>query len=117
MVAAFRRVDLAVRDLRFGVAVTRVIAGAATLNALAAVVWSYGITQQTPEPGEPSVGIAGRTVAYVGALSADASWWPIIVFGAIVGCVICVAAANSARRSFHAAADVATSNAGVIASC
>jgi cell division protein FtsL len=110
MAAAFRRVDLDVRDLRFGVAVTRVVAAAAVLNMLAAVAWSYGITQQTPEPSEPSVGMAGRTVAYVGVLSSDASWWPLILLGAIAGCAICVAAANSAHRSLHAAEDIAMSS-------
>lgn len=116
LVAAFRRVDLDVRDLRFGVAVTHVVAAAAALSAVAVVAWSYGITHQTPAPAEPSFGQAGRTLAYLGARSADAAWWPLIVLGAIACCVICVAAANCARRSFHAAEAIALSGEGVIAS-
>jgi hypothetical protein len=97
------------------VLVSRVVAAAAALSAVAAVAWSYGITHERPAPPEPIFGQAGKTIAYIGARSADAAWWPLIVLAAIAGCVICAAAASSARRSLRTAEDIAESNEGVVA--
>jgi hypothetical protein len=101
---AFRRVDLSIRDLRFSVVATRVVALGAVLAAVATIAWSYAITNQTPLPVEPRshgqiLGEAGKTIAYSGAQSPYSSSWLLIVLGAVAGAVVCVLAARSAARS------------------
>jgi len=107
VVAAARRAELEVRDLRGGVWLSQLTAALLVLAALGALAWGIGVTHQPPIPRADLLGYGSGP--WTGVRTSLVAEWPLIFAGLAGVSAVASRGALSARRGYRRARELSQS--------